>query len=111
MGRANAIKKHKLVYFVLAGMLAIPLLSWYGGIRIFSVLGYPLIDPVLDSIATGLILVGGSDRIAAMIKITGVSGASQTPSQPIEITGKLFLQDETSGKLTAEDQSGAELKD
>ena len=95
--RHQAEKKHKFMYFVLSGALAIPILGWFGGVRIFSIIGFPNIDPVLDTIVTGLILVGGSDRVSAIIKATGASaGAGKSEGGPIEITGRLVLED--SGK-------------
>ncbi len=87
-------KKHKFLYFGLAGILSIGVLAGYGGVRIFKVVAFPGIDPVLDTIVTGLILVAGSDRIATLINLGGASGAERSApaSQPIEITGKLILE-------------------
>ena len=93
--RQQAEKKYKLMYFVLSGALAIPLLSGFGGVRIFSIIGFPNIDPILDTVVTGLILVGGSDRVSAIIKATGASAGSGKSGGdgPIEITGRLVLED------------------
>ena len=97
IARARAEKQQKLLYFGVAALLALPLLGWFGGVRIFSVIGFPQIDPVLDTVVTGLILVAGSDRIAGLLKTAGVTdAAAKTESQPIQITGKLVLEEESS---------------
>ena len=96
-----AIKKHKLLYFVLSGFLAIVVLAGYGGIRIFTALGFKGEDPyfwILDTIVTGLVLVAGADRIAGFMKLAGGSGPEPSSAQPIEITGKLVLQEESKTK-------------
>ena len=61
---------------------------------------FPNIDPILDTIVTGLILVGGSDRISAVMKMAGGSGAAEkTEARPIEITGKLVLDEGAGDKV------------
>jgi len=97
--RIQAERRQKLSYFVLAGILGILVLGWFGKIRIFSVSGFPNIDPVLDTIVTGLILVGGSDRIAAILKMSDLKGQSKSSPQPIEITGRLTLEEPRSGRI------------
>jgi hypothetical protein len=65
--RARAERKRRLVYYVLAAILAIGVFAGYGTVRILSVSGFPSINPVLDIILTGLILVAASERIAQML--------------------------------------------
>jgi hypothetical protein len=57
--RIKAEKRRKLVYFTLAGVLAIGVFAGYGTVRILSVSGFPSINPLLDVILTGLILSAG----------------------------------------------------
>ncbi len=92
--RASADRRRKLLYFVLAAVIALPLLAWYGKIRILAAVGFVTISPLLDRILTGIILVGGADRIAEVLKwgSSPVPPTSQKP-QPIEITGKLILEE------------------
>lgn len=90
--RRMAEKKQKLAYFVLAGIFAIVVLAGFGNLRIFTQLGFKM-NAFLDVIVTGLIMVGGSDRIAAILKLSGGPGADQPTSRPIEITGKLVLEE------------------
>ena len=112
VARARAQKKQKLLYFALAGLLAIPLLAWFGGVRIFSVIGFPEINPILDTIITGLILVGGSDRVAAIMRMMGgASGAAEkSEARPIEVTGKLVLEDETRKAVRGEGKKASKAR-
>lgn len=94
--RARAERKRKLVYFVFATILAMGVFAGYGTVRILSVSGFPSINPVLDVILTGLILVAGSDRIAEMLAPRvvpgpGAPGLEASGSRPVEITGTLTL--------------------
>ena len=91
--RARAEKLYKLVYVTIAGVLAVGVVAQYGGIRLLSALGMAS-DPLLDTLLTGIVLVGGSDRIAALLKLPGAPDAERAPP-PIQITGKLTLEDGT----------------
>jgi hypothetical protein len=103
-------KNFRLAYFVLAGALGLVALGWYGGVRILSALGFQSVDPVLDTVVTGLLLVGGAERTGALLQGLGGGGlaaASSTPSQPIEITGTLVLND--SGRRAEADVSSRHI--
>lgn len=53
---------------------------------------------VLDFVITGLILVGGADRIEHLFKLpSGGGGGSRDESKPLEIKGKITIDDQ-SGK-------------
>jgi hypothetical protein len=114
--RKQAEKKQKLIYFVLAGVLGIVMLAGFGNIRLLDALGVqppkPAPDPDspgfatslfqwLDKILTGLILMGGAERISKVLKEHGLPGAEKPASRPIEITGKLILEDEAGKKIVA----------
>ena len=92
--RVRAEKLYKLVYVTIAGVLAIGVVAQYGGIRLLSALGMAS-DPLLDTFLTGIVLVGGSDRIAALLKLPGAPDAERAAPPPIQITGKLTLEDST----------------
>ncbi|HXI99987.1 MAG TPA: hypothetical protein VNH44_02115 [Micropepsaceae bacterium] len=96
--KAAAERKQKLAYFGLSGLLGIVLLSGYGKLRIFSVSGFPDVPAWLDTVITGLILVGGADRVAAFLNVGGPFGASKPAHQPIEISGKITLEDNGASK-------------
>jgi hypothetical protein len=90
--RARAEDAQKVVYFVFAGALAIPLLAGYGQVRVLEALGFQT-NFILDTIVTGLILMGGSDRVAELLKMPGAPGVHKPEPRPITIQGTLVLQD------------------
>ncbi len=92
--RAGAERKRKLIYFVFAGVLAGLFLAGYGQDRILKAAGFS-INPILDTILTGLILMGGADRMTEFLKMIGVQNAEkpEAPPHPIEITGRVILEE------------------
>lgn len=91
--RAAAERRQKLVYVVLAAILAIGVLAYFGNIRILQGLNV-LVDPVLDIFVTGLVLIGGSDFVGRLLEMSGAYGGERSAAgRPIEITGTLTLQD------------------
>ena len=90
--RKRAERIQRLLYVVLAGLLGIFVVARYGNVRILSALGIET-DSMLDIILTGIILVGGSDRIAAVLKAPGAQGMEKPSPQPIQITGTLTLEE------------------
>jgi hypothetical protein len=94
---APAERNRKLIYFALAGSLAVIALAWVGGVRILAALGFINVDPWLDVLITGLILAGGADRTEQILRSIGASGsgAETKQSAPIEITGRLMVTDES----------------
>jgi hypothetical protein len=88
--RIDAERKQKLVYFAFAGVLAV-FLGWYGNLRIFHASGFD-VPGWIDAIVTGLLLMGGADRVAALLNIGGGGGESKSSQQPIQITGKITLE-------------------
>src|SRR5215468_2117356 len=89
--REKAARNRKLAYFCIGAALAIPLIAGFGRIRILAALGFPT-NRYLDIIVTGLILIGGSERVAEMLKL-GVPGEAKGEAKPITISGKLVLED------------------
>lgn len=47
----------------------------------------------LDIVFTGLLLMGGADTISRVLKLPGMSGGESYSTRPIEITGKLTLEE------------------
>jgi len=99
-------RKQKLIYFIMSGILAV-LVSWYGNIRIFFALGFAETPRYFDILATGLVLIAGSDRIAAMLNLGGIGEREKTATKPIEITGRLVLEDSTEKKVVRDAASGS----
>ena len=100
--RLDAEKKQKLMYFALAGTLGIVVLAGYGEVRIFTALGFRNINYLLDTVATGLILVAGADRVEGFLKLGGQGGARSEP-RPVEIRGTLMLVGDAAKKAVVEE--------
>ena len=90
--RVRARNRQKLLYFCFAAVLALPVLAGYGRVRILAALGFPT-NAVFDVILTGLILVGGSDRVADILKLPGARGAEKPEPKPITIQGTLVVEE------------------
>lgn len=96
--RTKAEKRQKLVYFAFAGFLGLIVVAVYGDVRVIKALGYDA-NKVLDTIATGIILMGGSDFISKLLQMSGIGGGTESSPQPIEITGKLILESSNIKKI------------
>ncbi|MGH7768670.1 MAG: hypothetical protein ACREQP_14555 [Candidatus Binatia bacterium] len=92
-GRAAAAKKAKLIYFLMAGVLAF-FVAWLGEVRIFRAMGFTQTNAILDALMTGLILIAGADRIAEALKFPGFWSGEKSSAKPLEITGRLILEGE-----------------
>ncbi len=104
--REDAEAKHKLIFFVFAGILGIPVLAGYGEVRILrAVLGNENINYILDTIFTGLTLAAGSDRIADLLKMHSTPQKKKQETRPIEVTGKLVLEEEMNKKISRAQES------
>jgi len=88
--RIKAEKLATLFYFGLSFVFAVVLLAYFGDIRILKALGYP---SSLDLIVTGIVLMGGADVLGKALETSGVGGKQSSPPRPIEITGKLILEE------------------
>jgi hypothetical protein len=90
-------KRSRLLYLALAAVLSTIVLAWYGKIRIFAAMGFTAIDPLLDALLTGLVLVGGADRTEALLKSFGSGDASASAQTPLHVTGTLTLVEREPG--------------
>jgi hypothetical protein len=90
--RANAEKRQKLAYVIISSIFSIVIIALYGQIRILAALGHV---SVLDGVVTWIILVGGSDFIGKFLQMSGVTTEETSTSRPVEITGKLILEERT----------------
>jgi hypothetical protein len=91
--RDQAQRRQKLVYFVFAGICAgivIKALDGYGILHHIGFQNYPL-----DIFLTVIILMGGAERLAELLKTPGAPGsASAAAEPPIRITGIVDLKPE-----------------
>jgi hypothetical protein len=88
--RPDAERRNKLAYFCFSGLLAI-LLCFYGNLRIFRAAGFPDVPGWLDALITGLVLMGGADRVAGFLSLGSEASEHKSAQQPIQISGKITL--------------------
>lgn len=91
-----AAKKERLAYVLMASLLAVVVLGWLGKVRMLAALGFTQIDPLIDTLFTGLLLVGGADRTEAILQKLGAGAGSdgtKASATPVEITGRVVLED------------------
>lgn len=96
--KAAAMKRYRIVYAVCGGYLGIVVVAGSMGVRLSRIAGLEL-DPqagtvtttLLDILITGLLLTGGADRLADALKLFG-GKESKAPPAPIEITGRVVLE-------------------
>jgi hypothetical protein len=95
----QAAQRHRLVYALMAGGLAIGVLSWLGKVRILAALGFMQVDPLIDTLFTGLLVMGGADRVEILMQKLGAgstAGAARAAT-PVEITGHLRIDESGKG--------------
>lgn len=95
--RNAAERRQKLAYFFFAIAIAIVLVRTYPEILVLSALGIRA-SAWADRFFTLLALVGGSDRIAAIVGSPGSAKNQKPPESPIRVTGTLTLEDGGSGR-------------
>jgi len=98
--QARAKRNYRLLYAIFGWYLGSVVMAGYMHIRLFSstvVPGSEFIGkyPLLDIFLTGLVLMAGADRLAEALKLLGGSGVSKQKEAPIEVRGKLVLEQET----------------
>jgi hypothetical protein len=105
----QAAQTHRLVYALMAGGLAIVMLSWLGKVRVLAALGFTQVDPLIDTLFTGLLVMGGADRTEAILQKLGAgSAAGPAPAAtPVEITGHLRIEDSGKGEKAGFEVRGA----
>jgi len=105
----QAAQTHRLVYALMAGGLAIVMLSWLGKVRVLAALGFTQVDPLIDTLFTGLLVMGGADRTETMLQKLGAgSAAGPAPAAtPVEITGHLRIEDSGKGEKPGFEVRGA----
>lgn len=91
--RARAEKKQTMAYYVVASTLSLAALFAFHNVRLLKNLNYDA-NWFLDALLTGIVLIGGSDLVSKVLQVSGLGGGgSESKSQPLEITGKLILED------------------
>ncbi len=92
-------RKYKLIYFCAAALLAVIVLAAYPKVRFLQALGFGTeVNPALDAFLTGVVFIAGADRIASLLKLPSDSGATASEPKPIQISGKLTLEESPAPK-------------
>ncbi len=103
--QADAKRNYRLLYAIFGGYLSIVVMAGYMNLRLFSTAAVPGAEVIgqyqlLDIVLTGLVLLGGADRLAEFLKMPGTSGGATQPEAPLEIRGTLVLQQSAANSET-----------
>jgi hypothetical protein len=90
--KARAEKKQKLLYYGFASLLGL-IVAGFGNVRLLHALGLNDSRLVLDIFVTVLVLIAGSDILGHIQKLSGAPGSGKSSQQPIEISGRLILEE------------------
>jgi len=86
----EAERTYKLVYVSLASILALTAYHFVFHIgSVFAALDFQP-NATLDAVVTTLVLVGGSERVAALLKVPGGEKAP-APPPPVQVAGSVML--------------------
>jgi hypothetical protein len=91
----RAARARRLIYAIVAGYLGIVVVAGILKVHLFEMAAPADAKPnaFLDTVLTGMILAAGADRLSEIVKsFGGDGGARHAPEKPIEITGKLILE-------------------
>ncbi len=91
--QVSAERTYKLVYFIASLILVVVLLQAYPSIRILTAMGRQVDSPLLDAFLTGVVLLGGTERLGEWMKTNGTTDGTHTTEQQIHVTGRLTLDD------------------
>jgi hypothetical protein len=89
-------RTYKIVYFIASLALVIVVLAIVPGIRILAAMGLRTDSPLLDELLTGIVLLGGTERLSEWMKTEGTTGEPTPAEPPIRVTGSLTLDDKRS---------------
>ncbi len=93
----RAVKTRKLIQALLSGYLGIIVIAGILKIHLFQMMHFHLAgdqepNAFLDMLITGMIVAGGAGPIAEGLKAFSDSIAEKETDRPVELTGKLILE-------------------
>jgi hypothetical protein len=96
-GKTEALRTYRVLYTMFAAYLGTVVLAGHLGHRLSTITqvlpktegGW---NTLLDILVTGLLLAGGADRLAEALKLTTGMGDDKKSKTPIEITGRVVLE-------------------
>jgi hypothetical protein len=94
--RIRADRLYKLVYFILAAALVVAVLIFFPSIQVLKAMGITEIAEQLDRFVTGLLLIGGAERLSQFLQpASGGKKSELSPEQlappPLKVEGTLIL--------------------
>jgi hypothetical protein len=104
--RAQVKRRYILCHFVVSGILVIFVLLYMGDFRFLDALGLgnrtdlSHVPVFLDHLLLAVVLVGGAEQMSAFLKMVGApgGGADGRGAQPVEVKGKLILEESPAKK-------------
>lgn len=102
--KAAATHKRSIAYAAIAGVMAALLLWLYPEIRILRLLTGDRGQAFIDVIVSAIVIMGGSDLIGRMLRLSGINeamSAAGSPGRatPVEVVGKLELENTTTANV------------
>jgi len=102
--RISADRGYKLVYFILAAVLVVVVLISFPEIQVLKAMGMTGMTEALDRFVTGLLLIGGAERLSQFLQPAGGGKKSemapeQAPPPPLKVEGTLFLVPEETARM------------
>jgi hypothetical protein len=89
--RIVAEKHYKLVYFTFAAVVGGFVLAYWGNVQLLNAIGFKT-TRFIDTVITGLLLMGGAERLSGVIKLPGERRVEKAPAQPIQVTASVVLE-------------------
>lgn len=89
--RSVSEKRYKLVYFTFAAVVGGFVLAYWGNVQLLNAIGFKT-TRLIDTVITGLLLMGGAERLSGVIKLPGERREEKAPAQPIQVTGSVVLE-------------------
>ncbi len=86
-------QRQKFLYYFFAAVLAAIVVANYDVARIMRALGFQPYNLFLDCLVTVIVLLGGADRVAALLESKPAQPPHEGAPQPIEITGRVTLEE------------------
>jgi len=110
--RLIARRTQKVTYSGLAAVLAALFVWKFPDIRVLRLLIGDTPEASLDVFLTWMTILGGSDFVGRILAVSGLAGVGGGPatggaSSPIEVTGKLVLENSDIGKISTDNEQGA----
>jgi len=94
--RVRADRRYKLVYFILATALVVAVLISFPEIQVLRAMGLTGMTEPLDRFVTGLLLIGGAERLSQFLQPAGGGkkpevAPEQPAPPPLKVEGTLIL--------------------